>query len=89
MRHRCWVFGQFIAAGVNRGCVTRQDQWAYRIPFAIQWMWPIPIAIGVMLAPESPWWYVNACHEVDVSLSLLSKPCYEIQENTTLSILQT
>lgn len=55
----CWVMGQFIAAGVNRGCVTRDDQWAYRIPFALQWMWPVPIAIGVMLAPESPWWHVR------------------------------
>lgn len=51
--------GQFIAAGVNRACVLREDQWAYRIPFAVQWIWPIPIAIGVALAPESPWWHVR------------------------------
>ncbi|KAF2623593.1 general substrate transporter [Macroventuria anomochaeta] len=54
----CWVMGQFIAAGVNRACVLREDQWAYRIPFAIQWIWPLPIAIGVALAPESPWWHI-------------------------------
>lgn len=24
-------------------------------PFAIQWAWPIPILIGTLLAPESPW----------------------------------
>lgn len=51
--------GQFVAAGVNRGCVTREDQWAYRIPFAVQWVWPVPIIIGVALAPESPWWHVR------------------------------
>ncbi|KAJ4305287.1 hypothetical protein N0V90_000818 [Kalmusia sp. IMI 367209] len=55
----CWVMGQFIAAGVNRGCVTRNDQWAYRIPFAIQWIWPLPIITGVLFAPESPWWHVR------------------------------
>ncbi|PVI07346.1 general substrate transporter [Periconia macrospinosa] len=55
----CWVMGQFIAAGVNRGCVTRNDEWAYRIPFALQWMWPVPIMVGVFLAPESPWWHVR------------------------------
>ncbi|EAT84252.1 hypothetical protein SNOG_07976 [Parastagonospora nodorum SN15] len=55
----CWVMGQFIAAGVNRACVQRPDQWAYRIPFAIQWIWPVPIMIGVFLAPESPWWHVR------------------------------
>lgn len=30
--------GQFIASGVLRAVLTRDDQWAYRIPFALQWM---------------------------------------------------
>ncbi|KAL5342050.1 general substrate transporter [Aspergillus crustosus] len=55
----CWVLGQLIASGVLKGLQTRQDQWAYRIPFAIQWVWPVPIFIGVWLAPESPWWLVR------------------------------
>jgi MFS transporter, SP family, general alpha glucoside:H+ symporter len=29
------------------------------IPFAIQWVWPIPISIAAFLAPESPWWLVR------------------------------
>lgn len=48
----CWVMGQFIAAGVNRASVTRDDQWAYKIPFAIQWVWPPLILAGVIFAPE-------------------------------------
>lgn len=48
----CWVMGQFIAAGVNRSSVTRGDQWAYRIPFAIQWLWPPLILTGIIFAPE-------------------------------------
>jgi SP family general alpha glucoside:H+ symporter-like MFS transporter len=32
----CWVMGQLIAYGVLRGILTRNDQWAYRIPFAIR-----------------------------------------------------
>ncbi|CAI7664481.1 unnamed protein product [Penicillium glandicola] len=55
----CWVFGQLIASGVLKGLVEHTDQWAYRIPFAIQWIWPVPIFIGVYLAPESPWWLVR------------------------------
>lgn len=55
----CWVMGQIIASGVLRGLVGRTDQWAYRIPFAVQWVWPIPIMIGVYFAPESPWWQVR------------------------------
>lgn len=31
----------------------------YRIPYAIQWFWPVPILIGTIFAPESPWWLVR------------------------------
>lgn len=48
----CWVIGGFVSTGVLRGTVYRTDEWAYRIPFALQWMWPIPIIIGVSFAPE-------------------------------------
>jgi len=41
----CWAMGQFISTGVLKGLLDREDQWAYRIPFAIQWFWPIPLAI--------------------------------------------
>jgi SP family general alpha glucoside:H+ symporter-like MFS transporter len=55
----CWVIGQFIVSGVLRGLLDRPDQWAYRIPFAVQWAWPIPLMIMCLLAPESPWWLVQ------------------------------
>lgn len=32
----CFIIGQLIAAGVLRACLSRDDQWGYRIPFAIQ-----------------------------------------------------
>lgn len=53
------MFGQLIAAGVLRGCSTLESEWAYRIPFAIQWIWPVLIIIPCYLAPESPWWLVR------------------------------
>jgi SP family general alpha glucoside:H+ symporter-like MFS transporter len=52
----CWVIGQIICSGVNRALIDNKTEWAYKIPFAIQWIWPIPIFIGIFLAPESPWW---------------------------------
>ncbi|KIW16535.1 hypothetical protein PV08_06590, partial [Exophiala spinifera] len=55
----CWIFGQLIASGVLKGVAGRYDQWSYRIPFGLQWLWPVPIMIGVFLAPESPWWLVR------------------------------
>lgn len=55
----CWVIGQLLASGVLRGLLNRTDEWGYRIPFAIQWIWPAPILIGCLFAPESPWWLVR------------------------------
>lgn len=49
----CWVIGQFLASGVLVGVQDRPDNWAYKIPYALQWIWPVPIAIGVAFAPES------------------------------------
>lgn len=55
----CWAIGQFIAAGVLQGLESNNTQWGYRIPFAIQWVWPIPLFILTFLAPDSPWWLVR------------------------------
>ncbi|GMG23427.1 unnamed protein product [Ambrosiozyma monospora] len=56
----CWVIGQLISSCILRGVVNSTNKNAYRIPFGIQWIWPIPIAIGIFLAPESPWWLVKS-----------------------------
>jgi SP family general alpha glucoside:H+ symporter-like MFS transporter len=55
----CWGLGQVIGIGVIKSMLGRTDQWAYRIPYALQWMWPVPLLIGIFLAPESPWWLVR------------------------------
>ncbi|KAF2790919.1 maltose permease MAL61 [Melanomma pulvis-pyrius CBS 109.77] len=55
----CWVIGQFLASGVLKGVADIDSQWAYRIPYALQWIWPVPLIIGIAFAPESPWWLVR------------------------------
>ncbi|CCH41478.1 Hexose transporter 2 [Wickerhamomyces ciferrii] len=55
----CWVIGQLISSSILRGVLNSTDPHSYRIPFAIQWIWPIPIMIGIYFAPESPWWLVR------------------------------
>lgn len=72
----CWVTGQFISTGVLRGLLGRTDEWGWRIPYAIQWIWPVPIIIGVLFAPESPWWLVRhgKVEEAKRSLNKLARP---------------
>ncbi|CAK7235702.1 hypothetical protein SBRCBS47491_009385 [Sporothrix bragantina] len=55
----CWGIGQLIAIGVIRSMFTRNDEWAYRIPYGLQWMWIPPLMLGMWFAPDSPWWYVR------------------------------
>ncbi|KAH3686957.1 hypothetical protein WICPIJ_002055 [Wickerhamomyces pijperi] len=55
----CWIIGQLLASGVLRGLLTSTNSNAYRVAFAIQWVWPIPIIIAIVFAPESPWWLVK------------------------------
>lgn len=67
----CWVIGQFICGGVIRGFLSMKGDWAYRIPFAIQWLWPPFIIIGTLFAPESPWWLVRKNRLEDAKRAIL------------------
>lgn len=57
----CWVLGQIMAAGILKNSQENlaDSDWAYKLPFALQWIWPLPIAAGIYFAPESPWWLVK------------------------------
>ncbi|KAJ5485263.1 Maltose permease MAL61 [Penicillium diatomitis] len=66
----CWGLGQLIGIGVIRSMLNRNDEWAYRIPYGLQWMWPLPLFIGIMLAPESPWWLVRRGRTKDAKRAL-------------------
>ncbi|KAK7449921.1 hypothetical protein CaCOL14_010142 [Colletotrichum acutatum] len=77
----CWVIGQLIASGVLRGVITRTDEWGYKIPFALQWMWPVPLIIGIFFAPESPWWLIRKERLDDARKSLIRLTSRNQQQN--------
>ncbi|KAL5120316.1 hypothetical protein ACEQ8H_001874 [Pleosporales sp. CAS-2024a] len=54
-----WAIGAMIVGGVTYAYQPRLDDSAYRIPIALQWMFPTPLAILLFIAPESPWWLVR------------------------------
>lgn len=65
-----FVIGQFIAQGCAAGVETRLDEWAYKIPFAIQWVWPFVLLAGLPFAPESPYWLVRQNRKEDARAAL-------------------
>ncbi|KAL9108833.1 MAG: hypothetical protein Q9227_006490 [Pyrenula ochraceoflavens] len=66
----CWVIGQLLGSGVLRITSDRSDSWGYRIPLAVQWLWPAPLIVCCCLAPESPWWLVKQDRKADAVESL-------------------
>ncbi|KAL9625825.1 MAG: hypothetical protein Q9160_000145 [Pyrenula sp. 1 TL-2023] len=51
-----WSIGSIIVAAATYGYNKRTDEWAWRVPLALQWLFPTPLLILIFLAPESPWW---------------------------------
>lgn len=55
----CWGCGSFLAAGVLRGSLGLPGDLAWRVPYALQWVWVVPLFIVGFVAPESPWYLVR------------------------------
>ncbi|KAK5700737.1 hypothetical protein LTR97_005254 [Elasticomyces elasticus] len=51
----CWGAGILFSSGVIRGVANVSGDLAWRLPFALQWIWPVPLMIAAYFSPESPW----------------------------------
>lgn len=69
----CWGLGQVIGIGVIKSQLYRgpDDNLAWKLPYALQWMWPVPLLVGVAFAPESPWWLVRRGRYAEAKKNLL------------------
>jgi SP family general alpha glucoside:H+ symporter-like MFS transporter len=85
-----WSVGYLIGTSVLRGFLSMKGEWAYRIPFALQWSLPIPLAIGIYLAPESPWWLIRKGRSEDAAKMLRrlrTKETHEEEIADTVSMM--
>jgi len=84
-----FVLGQIISAGVILGMVNITTQWAYKIPFAIQWVWPVPLFSILYFAPESPWWLVRRgrLEEAERTIQRLSSDSMKNDAKNTVAMM--
>ncbi|KAH6613049.1 general substrate transporter [Boeremia exigua] len=87
----CWVMGRILSTGVLRGTLSIQSDWSFRIPFAVQWVWPPFLILATYFAPESPWYLARKGQNKEAKRSLdrlVSAPATAINTNHTLSMIQ-
>jgi len=74
----CWGIGILLSSGVVKATTTGTTDWAWRLPFVIQWVWVIPLFIIVWFSPQSPWWLVrqDRLEEAAHSVRRLTSPEY-------------
>ena len=86
----CWSIGQLIATAVLAGMASNSTEWSYRIPFALQWMWPVVILSFVFWAPESPYWLVRhgKVDEAEAALRQMTRQTDKVDIKNMLALIQ-
>lgn len=87
----CWATGQFIASGVLYGLLDLRGAWSYRVTYALQWIWPIPIFVIILFGPESPWYLIrnDRIDEAFKALAKLDNKGEESHRQTAAQIMHT
>lgn len=85
----CYTIGQFLQTGIVKAFVDRTDVWAWKIPYAIQWVWPVFILSFSYWLPESPWWLVrkNRLDDAKKALDHLSNKEQQADNINTLALM--
>lgn len=86
----CWAAGLLLASGVQKAFSENTTEWAYKIPFAIQWVWPVPLLFIIWFAPESPWILLRQGKRdgAEKSLRRLVSKNAVVDFNATLAMIQ-
>ncbi|KAJ5758457.1 hypothetical protein N7520_005613 [Penicillium odoratum] len=62
--------GQLLSNAVIKAFGERTDNWAYRGPFAVQLAFCLFLAVGLIFAPETPWYLAHKKKTVEAKSSI-------------------
>ncbi|GJN91928.1 hypothetical protein Rhopal_004953-T1 [Rhodotorula paludigena] len=70
------VIGHLIGAGVLKASLDYNSEWTYKLPFLLIFMIPIPLAIALFFAPESPYYLARKgrLEEAAAAMDRLHRP---------------
>lgn len=66
------------------------SEWSWRLPLAVQWIWPPFLAVACWFAPESPWWLVrkgNTEEATKVLERVISAPDETISKSSIVAMI--
>ena len=66
----CQAFGSLVGSCVLQAFSSSNSDWAWRIPFGLEWCFPPVIMFIMYFAPESPWWLVRQGREQEALRNL-------------------
>lgn len=84
----CWVIGHIMGAGVLTGLQSNTSEWGWKIPLALQWVFPLWLFIGAYFAPESPWWLVRRGRNEDAVKSLARLSTKDVNHEDACALIQ-
>lgn len=78
-----WGAGGFLASGITRAALQIEGDWGWRMPYCLQWVWPVPLFLVAIFAPESPIFLVRQGRlaEAEQVLKRIASPGYYDNRN--------
>ncbi|KAL2820840.1 general substrate transporter [Aspergillus cavernicola] len=80
-----FVAGQLIASGVLKGTNSLDSKWAYKAPYAAQWVPPLLVLMFIIFCPNSPWWLCRRGRLPDAENALKRFATSEVDVAPTLA----
>lgn len=69
------AIGQLLANVIFKATGNIHSSLSYKLPFALQFIIPVILLVGVPFCPESPWHLVQRCEYEDARLALVRLGC--------------